>query len=344
MDEKLFKVSTYDYDLPDRLIAQNPVVPRDSSRMLFLSKKNKTIEHRHFHDILDYLLPGDLLVRNNTRVMPSRLTGIKPGMSSEVEVLLLSPISDNVWEAMVKPGRRLKPGSSIYLSQGTKVTVEEVRGEGLRAVSFPEGTDVMALLDEVGSIPLPPYIKSSTAPDEAYQTVFSKEKTSAAAPTAGLHFTEDLLMKIKGKGVEIVDVTLDVGLGTFRPVKAEDLRNHPMHIERCRVSAETARSVNEAKSRGRRVIAVGTTSVRTLESMAKEGILNYGESSTSLFIYPGFDFQIIDGMITNFHLPQSTLLMLVSAFAGYDGTMAAYKEAVSREYRFFSFGDAMLIL
>lgn len=344
MDEKFYRVSTYNYSLPEKLIAQDPVVPRDSSRLLCLSKKDGAIEHRRFYNLLDYLVPGDLLVRNNTKVMPSRLIGFKPGMASEVEILLLSPLSTNTWEAMVRPGRRLKPGTSVLLSDGTEIKIESVRDDGLRALSFPPGTDVMDLMDRLGSIPLPPYINSSTAPDESYQTVFAKEATSAAAPTAGLHFTDSLIESIILKGVEIVDVTLDVGLGTFRPVKEEDLREHPMHIERCRVPEDTAAAINKAKKEGRRVIAVGTTSVRTLESMHGEGILKHGDTDTSLFIYPGYSFKVIDGMVTNFHLPQSTLLMLVSAFAGYEFTMSAYKEAVSEEYRFFSFGDAMLIL
>lgn len=344
MDDKFYKVSSYDYYLPECLIAQDPVVPRDSSRMISLSKAEGTMEHRAFSDIVHYLRPGDLLVRNNTRVMASRLSGTKPGMTSEVEILLLSPISEYTWEALVKPGRRLKPGALVILSDGTEVQVESIRPNGLRAISFAPGTDVMGLLDRVGTIPLPPYIKSSKSPDESYQTVFARETTSAAAPTAGLHFTEDLLESIKLKGVEIADVTLDVGLGTFRPVKVDDLRYHPMHRELCRIPDSTAIAVNRAKKEGRRVIAVGTTSVRTLESMATGGSLSSGETSTSLFIYPGYDFKIIDGMITNFHLPKSTLLMLVSAFAGYELTMAAYREAVKREYRFFSFGDAMLVL
>ncbi len=344
MEDKFFKVSTYDYHLPERLIAQNPVVPRDSSRMIFLSKTDGAIEHRRFSDIVDYLKPGDLLVRNNTKVMASRLIGVKPGMSSEVELLLLSPVSKHSWEALVKPGRRLKPGVSVFLSNGVEVKVENIRSNGLREVSFPPEIDVMGLLDEIGSIPLPPYIKTSTAPEDSYQTVFARETTSAAAPTAGLHFTDELIEKLMKKGVEIEDVTLDVGLGTFRPVKAHDLRDHPMHTERCRVSRKTADAVNRAKAEGRRVIAVGTTSVRTMESMAEKDKLSSGDTSTSLFIYPGYRFQIVDGMITNFHLPQSTLLMLVSAFAGYELTMDAYRQAVDMEYRFFSFGDAMLIL
>lgn len=344
MDDKFYRVSTYDYHLPERLIAQNPSVPRDSSRMIFLSRAEGTIEHRRFSDIVDYLRPGDLLVRNNTRVMASRLVGLKPGMSSEVELLLLSPVSKHSWEALVKPGRRLKPGVSIFLSNGVEVKVESIRSNGLREVSFPPEIDVMELLDEIGSIPLPPYIRTSTAPDESYQTVFARETTSAAAPTAGLHFTDELIDRIRLKGVDIEDVTLDVGLGTFRPVKEHDLRNHPMHTERCRVSRGTASAVNRAKAEGRRVIAVGTTSVRTMESMAEGGALSPGEINTSLFIYPGYRFQIVDGMITNFHLPQSTLLMLVSAFAGYELTMNVYRQAVDMEYRFFSFGDSMLII
>lgn len=341
--DRLFKVSAYDYDLPTDLIAQNPVTPRDSANMLVLSRKNGSINHRIFHEIPEYLTEGDVLVRNNTRVMAARLRGKKAGGSADAEILILSKIHENVWEAMVRPGRRLKPGTSVVLTDGTTVLIEGYKEEGLRSVEFPKGVDVPSLLDKVGTVPLPPYITSSTAPSESYQTVFSKETTSAAAPTAGLHFTETLLSKIRAKGIDIADVTLDVGLGTFRPVKEADLREHPMHVEKCRISEEDAMTINKAKKDGRRIIAVGTTSVRTLESMARNGIVVPGEIATSLFIYPGYSFQIVDAMITNFHLPKSTLLMLVSAFAGHNSVMNAYKEAVLRRYRFFSFGDAMFI-
>lgn len=342
-EDGLFQVSSYDYFLPKDLIAQTPANPRDSARMLVLSKKDGSMDHRLFWDLPEFLTEGDVLVRNNTRVMAARLKGKKDGSGAEAEILVLSRIKDNLWEAMVRPGRRLKPGTKVVLSDGTKVLVAGYRGDGLRSVEFPEGADVLHLLDRVGSVPLPPYITSNEAPGEAYQTVFAKETTSAAAPTAGLHFTEDLLTKIRTRGVLIADVTLDVGLGTFRPVKEEDLRDHPMHVEKCRISERDAMTVNEAKKDGRRVIAVGTTTVRTLESAARHKIVEPGEFSTSLFIYPGYTFKIVDAMITNFHLPKSTLLMLVSAFAGHSSVMRAYEEAVLRKYRFFSFGDAMFI-
>lgn len=343
MEDRFFKVKTYNYDLPEKLIAQNPVEPRDSSRLLVLHKNGDDIEHRHFKDIIDYLRPGDVLIRNNTKVMAARLIGKKIGGSAEAELLILAPLGENTWEAMVRPGRRLKPGAKVALKDGTIATVEDFRPEGLRSISFPKDTDVPDLLERVGSMPLPPYITESQAPDSSYQTVFAKEAGSAAAPTAGLHFTEQLLNKLEKKGVIVKDVTLNVGLGTFRPVKEEDLREHPMHRESCSISEETAEAVNKAKKEGRRVVALGTTSVRTLESMAKTGCLKSGETSTNLFIYPGYEFQIVDSIITNFHLPQSTLLMLISAFAGHDKTMNAYVKAVEMEYRFFSFGDAMFI-
>lgn len=343
MEDRFFKVKTYSYDLPEELIAQNPVEPRDSSRLLVLHKNGEDLEHRHFKDIIDYLRPGDVLIRNNTKVMAARLMGKKVGGSADAELLMLAPLGENRWEAMVRPGRRLKPGAKVALNDGTIATIEDFRPEGLRSISFPPETDVPELLERVGSVPLPPYITESQAPESSYQTVFAKEAGSAAAPTAGLHFTEQLLSKLESKGVIVKDVTLNVGLGTFRPVKEEDLREHPMHRESCSIPEETAEAVNKAKKEGRRVVALGTTSVRTLESMAEKGCLKSGDTSTDLFIYPGYNFQIVDLIITNFHLPQSTLLMLISAFAGYEKTMNAYAKAVEMKYRFFSFGDAMLV-
>ncbi|MCF4113648.1 MULTISPECIES: tRNA preQ1(34) S-adenosylmethionine ribosyltransferase-isomerase QueA [Dethiosulfovibrio] len=343
MEENIFKVSSYDYRLPEELIAQNPADPRDSSRLMVLSREDGSLDHRVFSDLVEYLRPDDVLVRNDTKVMAARLKGKKVEGEAEVEILVLSRLSGQTWEAMVRPGRRLKPGISVQLSDGTIVKVDGIRPEGLRSVTFPDDVDVPSLLDKVGTVPLPPYITDSNASPEAYQTVFANKVGSAAAPTAGLHFTPELIERIEKKGVEILDVTLQVGLGTFRPVKEEDLRHHPMHRERCQISSYTADRINEAKAQGRRIVAVGTTSVRTLESMGDSGVLLSGERDTSLFIYPGFEFKIVDAMITNFHLPQSTLLMLVSAFAGRERTLNAYKEAVSMAYRFFSFGDAMFI-
>ncbi|PIE54990.1 MAG: tRNA preQ1(34) S-adenosylmethionine ribosyltransferase-isomerase QueA [Dethiosulfovibrio peptidovorans] len=342
-DERLYLTSSYGYQLPEGLIAQSPAVPRDSSRLLILSRRDGTMEHRRFSDLTEYLHPGDLLVRNDTRVMAARLMGTKIGGGAKVELLLLSRLSDRTWEALVRPGRRLQPGVPVELEDGTTVTIEANRSEGLREVAFPDGLNVDKLMDRLGVVPLPPYITNTSSPAESYQTVFSRNPRSAAAPTAGLHFTSELLDKVARMGVEIVDVTLHVGLGTFRPVQEDDIRAHHMHRERCFISSKTAEAVNRARREGRRVVAVGTTSVRTLESMVENGEVVSGSRETSLYIYPGFRFQAVDAMITNFHLPHSSLLMLVSAFAGLDMVQNAYREAVRREYRFFSFGDAMLI-
>lgn len=344
----LTKTSAYDYYLPKSLIAQNPAEPRDSSRLLAVGRKNGSLEHSHFYDIAKYLRRGDLLVLNDTRVLPARICGVKKGRDVKVEIFCLRPLSENsnVWTALVKPGRKLPEGTAVEIGEGVEVTVGERLNDGLRSVEFPAGADAFALIHRFGMTPLPHYITESTADPERYQTVYAKaeKENSVAAPTAGLHFTEELMAGLREMGIEQCFVTLQVGLGTFRPVKSEDIAEHVMHSEFCEIPEETARKINETKKRGGRIVAVGTTVVRTLESFAaRYGGIRAGFLDTRLFITPGFDFQVIDALITNFHLPKSTLLMLVAAFGGYDSIMAAYKEAVARNYRFFSFGDSMFI-
>ncbi|MCX7828312.1 MAG: tRNA preQ1(34) S-adenosylmethionine ribosyltransferase-isomerase QueA [Thermanaerothrix sp.] len=340
-------MDSYDYHLPEELIAQSPVEPRDSSRLMVLSRHGGSIEHRVFRDVVDYLLPGDLLVLNDTRVMKSRLLGRKTS-SGRVEVFLLSPVDDDgtLWQAMVRPGRKVPPGTCVLFSDSEEdvAVVEDRVGDGLRLVRFPNrnGRDIA---NRLGEVPLPPYIENDGVDEDRYQTIYGDpgKERSVAAPTAGLHFTEELLSCLTDRGVNISFVTLDVGIGTFRPVKADRASAHVMHKEVCSVPESTAELIASTKEKGGRVIAVGTTVVRTLESFGLNGII--GRSfHTDLFIKPGFQFRVVDGLITNFHLPRSTLLMLVVAFAGYDKVMSAYKEAVSLRYRFFSFGDAMLIL
>ncbi|MGI6076232.1 MAG: tRNA preQ1(34) S-adenosylmethionine ribosyltransferase-isomerase QueA [Pyramidobacter sp.] len=343
-----FDIQTYNYDLPQELIAQKPVSPRDSCRLMVIDRKSGHIDHKHFFDVLSFFKPGDVLVRNDTRVMAARLEGIKEGGSARCEILLLRPrdAAEKEWEALVRPGRKLPEGAKVCLDGGVTVSVGAVlSSDGVRSVHFPQDCDVRALEESSGSMPLPPYIHERSSSPEDYQTVYSKEARSAAAPTAGLHFTKELLDKVSDCGVEIADITLEVGIGTFRPVKTTDIRQHVMHSERCVIPQSAYDKISAAKSRGSRVVALGTTVVRTLEGMAATpGGLRPGSLETELFIYPGFKYQVVDSLITNFHLPQSTLLMLVAAFAGYDLTMKAYKEAVNRRYRFFSFGDAMMIL
>ncbi len=351
-----YKVETYDYILPPCLIAQKPAQPRDSCRLFAVRRNDGEFFHQHFYDILGWLQPGDILVRNDTRVMAARLEGIKiqeavlptvVGGSAKCEILLLRPedAGEKSWEALVRPGKKLRPGSCVLLAGNVAVKIGAIKGEdGLRSVRFPDDCDVRALSEQFGSMPLPPYIHERSSLPEDYQTVYSKDPNSAAAPTAGLHFTRSLLEKVSARGVEIADVTLEVGLGTFRPVKTSDIREHHMHTERCVIPHSTYEKIIAAKNRGGRVIALGTTVVRTLEGMAAQGGFRAGELETGIFIYPGFKFRIVDSLITNFHLPKSTLLMLVAAFAGYDLTMAAYAEAVHERYRFFSFGDAMIII
>lgn len=341
------KTSDFYYDLPEELIAQTPVEPRDSSRLLAMDRTSGKIEHKHFYDILDFLKEGDCLIANDSRVLPARIYGIKQPTGARVEFLLLHQVENNQWETLCKPGRKATAGTEFIFGDGIlKAKVVEVKDDGNRVVEFeyPNDENIYSALDKVGKMPLPPYITEELQDQERYQTVYSNEIGSAAAPTAGLHFTKELMEKIKAKGVKIGYVTLHVGLGTFRPVKVDDVKNHKMHSEHYEVPQETADLIKETKKNGGRVIAVGTTSCRTLESVAKEyGEVKACDGFTEIFIYPGFEFKVLDGLITNFHLPESTLIMLVSAFAGYDNTLNAYKIAVDEKYRFFSFGDAMFI-
>ncbi len=339
------KTSDFYYDLPEELIAQTPVEPRDSSRMLVFDRKSGTTQHKHFYDIIDYLNPGDTLIVNDSRVLPARIYGTKKPTGANVEFLLLKQVKDKVWETLVKPGRKAKTGDSFSFGNGIMTgTIVDVLEDGNRIVEFSCENNFYETLDKIGQMPLPPYIHEKLKDKERYQTVYSNELGSAAAPTAGLHFTNELLEKIRNKGINIGYVTLHVGLGTFRPVKVDDVTNHKMHSEHYEVPAETAKLIEETKNNGKRVIAVGTTSCRTLESVAKKyNKVVPCDGWTDIFIYPGFEFKVLDGLITNFHLPESTLIMLVSAFAGYNETMNVYKEAVQEKYRFFSFGDSMFI-
>ena len=339
------KVSDFNYDLPEELIAQVPIKKRDESRLMVLNRADKTIEHKVFKDILDYLQPGDCLVRNNTKVIPARLYGIKEDTGVNVEFLLLNRIDGDIWEVMVRPGRRLKQGVKVIFGEGIlKAEILEQMDNGNRKVKFEYNGIFNEILDQIGLMPLPPYIKERLKEKNRYQTVYAKYEGSAAAPTAGLHFTEELLEKIKEKGVEIANVTLHVGIGTFRPVKVDNIEEHNMHSEHYYIKQEDADKINNARKNGGRIISVGTTSCRVLESVADEnGFVKETEGDTSIFIYPGYKFKCIDCLITNFHLPESTLIMLVSTLAGKDFVMSAYEEAVKERYRFFSFGDAMFI-
>lgn len=343
------KTSDFNYDLPQRLIAQTPLEPRDSSRMLVLDRKTGAVEHRHFYNILDKLHADDCLILNDSRVLPARIYGIKNETGARVEFLLLKQVRGNTWECLAGPGKRAKAGSHFEFGGGVMTgDVLEVLENGNRIVEFvcKGGDNFFSTLDQIGQMPLPPYITEELKDKERYQTVYSRELGSAAAPTAGLHFTDELLEKVKQKGVKLGFVTLHVGLGTFRPVKVDDVTNHKMHSEHYEVPPETARLIEKTKANGGRVISVGTTSCRTLEAVAAAhgGKVAACDGWTDIFIYPGYEFKVLDGLITNFHLPESTLIMLVSAFAGYDHVMNAYRTAVKEEYRFFSFGDAMLIL
>lgn len=337
--------SDFWYDLPEELIAQTPLGQRDASRMLHLDPKTGEIEHRHFTDILDYLRPGDCLILNDTRVLPARIYGVKEETGAVVEFLLLKQKELDLWECLCKPGKRAKPGTVFSFGDGRLTgTVTDVTDDGGRVVRFSYDGNFYAILEEIGQMPLPPYIHEKLEDQERYQTVYSNELGSAAAPTAGLHFTPELLKRVEDMGVAIGKVTLHVGLGTFRPVKVDNIEEHKMHSEHYWMPKETADLINRTKENGGRIIAVGTTSCRTLESVAtKLGRIAEDEDWTSIFIYPGYEFKAMDGLITNFHLPESTLIMLVSAFAGYDNTMKAYAEAVKERYRFFSFGDSMMI-
>ena len=339
------KVSDFNYDLPPELIAQVPIKNRDESRLMVLNREKQTIEHKIFKDIIDYLEPGDCLVRNNTKVIPARLYGIKEETNANVEILLLNRIDGDIWEVMVRPGKKLKAGAKVTFGDGIlKAEILEQLDNGNRKVKFEYSGIFNEILDQIGLMPLPPYIHEKLKEKDRYQTVYAKYEGSAAAPTAGLHFTEELLEKLKEKGVEIANVTLHVGIGTFRPVKVENVEEHDMHSEHFYIKAEDAEKINKAKKEGHRVIAVGTTSCRVLESIADEnGMVHETEGDTQIFIYPGYKFKCLDALITNFHLPESTLIMLVSALAGRDYIMKAYNEAVKEKYRFFSFGDAMFI-
>ena len=338
------KTHDFWYDLPEELIAQTPLQKRDSSRLLVLDRKTGELEHRNFFDVLDYLRPGDCLVRNDSRVLPARLLGQRP-TGGAVEVLLLRDLGEKRWECLVKPGKKMQLGQQVLFGNGElSATVTEVLPDGNRVVTFCYEGIFLEVLERLGKMPLPPYIKEELEDQERYQTVYSREVGSAAAPTAGLHFTQELLDKIRSKGINTAFVTLHVGLGTFRPVKAEDISQHHMHSELCMISAETAELLNAAKKKGGRIICVGTTSCRTLESLVGEdGSFSPGSKWTEIFIYPGYRFRAMDGLITNFHLPESTLVMLVSAFAGRENVLHAYETAVANRYRFFSFGDAMFI-
>ena len=338
------KTSDFWYDLPEELIAQTPLQKRDSSRLLLLDRKSGAVCHKHFYDIIDYLNPGDCLVMNDSRVLPARLLGHRPS-GGAVEVLLLRDLGDKKWECLCKPGRKMQVGNEVIFGDGElSAVVTEVKEDGNRIVEFRYDGIFLEVLERLGKMPLPPYIKAELADQERYQTVYSREVGSAAAPTAGLHFTNELLEKIREKGIKTAFVTLHVGLGTFRPVKAEEISDHHMHSELCMISAETAAILNETKASGGRIICVGTTSCRTLESLVNEdGSFEAKSKWTEIFIYPGYQFKAMQGLITNFHLPESTLVMLVSAFAGRENVLAAYNEAVQQRYRFFSFGDAMFI-
>jgi S-adenosylmethionine:tRNA ribosyltransferase-isomerase len=338
-------VSDFNYCLPEELIAQSPLEKRDLSRLMILDRKTEEIEHKSFKDIVSFLNEGDCLVINNTRVIPARLYGVKISTGAKMELLLLKDLGNNQWEVMTKPGRKAQKGTKISFAEGLlEAEILDIVEDGNRIVKFQYEGIFNEVLDKIGLMPLPPYIKETLEDKERYQTVYSKYKGSAAAPTAGLHFTNELLQSIIDKKITIANVTLHVGIGTFRPVKVDKIEEHKMHSEYFYIKQEDCEIINKAKKNGGKVIAVGTTSCRVLESVADEsGFLNPFEGTTDIFIYPGYKFKIVDNLITNFHLPESTLLMLVSTLAGYDNIMSAYKEAVEHRYRFFSFGDAMYI-
>ena len=338
------KVTDFNYNLPEELIAQTPIQKRDESRLMILNRQEKTIEHNTFKNIIEYLKPGDVLVRNNTKVIPARLYG-KKETGANVEFLLLNNIEGDKWECLAKPGKRAKIGTIFTFGEGKlKCKVVDIVEEGNRIIEFIYDGIFEQVLDELGEMPLPPYITERLEDRERYQTVYSKEKGSAAAPTAGLHFTEELLQKVKEKGVNIAYVTLHVGLGTFRPVKVDDVNEHVMHSEFYHLEEEDAKIINDTKKNGGKIISVGTTSTRTLETIGDEnGMVRAQSGWTNIFIYPGYEFKVVDKLITNFHLPESTLIMLVSALAGKEKVMNAYNEAVKERYRFFSFGDSMII-
>jgi S-adenosylmethionine:tRNA ribosyltransferase-isomerase len=346
LDMQNMKRSDFYYDLPEELIAQTPAEPRNSSRMMKVDRKSGDIEHAHFYNLCDYLKEGDLLVMNDSRVLPARLYGEKEGTGAFMEFLLLEQKGDKLWEILVRPGKKAKVGAKFVFGGGRlKAEIVDIVDEGNRIAKFECEGNFFTALEDVGQMPLPPYITHKLEDKERYQTVYSRELGSSAAPTAGLHFTKEMLADLQSRGIDLAYVTLHVGLGTFRPVKEDKILNHKMHSEHYHLPKETAEKIKQTKLNGGRVIAVGTTSCRTLESVAAfNGKFDECEGYTDIFIYPGYEFKAIDGLITNFHLPESTLIMLVSAFMGYDNTMNAYKKAVEERYRFFSFGDAMLIL
>lgn len=343
-------INEFDYNLPQELIAQKPADKRDSSRLLVVHRDTGRLEHRHFYDILDYLTAGDCLVLNNSKVLPARLFGVKEGTGAKVEFLLIKRIRGDIWETMVRPGKRLKPGDTVAFSPEFKATIVDYGQDGTRLAEFHYEGIFMERLEELGKMPLPPYIERESRPEDKdrYQTVYCREEGSVAAPTAGLHFTKELLEKAAEKGVKIAYVTLHVGIGTFRPVKCQEIEDHQMHFEEYEITEENAQIINEVKASGGRIISVGTTSTRTLESAAviKDGtyMAGAGSGSTGIFIYPGYEFKMIDSLITNFHLPKSTLLMLISALYDREKILEVYETAVKEKYRFFSYGDAMLIL
>ncbi|MBR3269432.1 MAG: tRNA preQ1(34) S-adenosylmethionine ribosyltransferase-isomerase QueA [Oscillospiraceae bacterium] len=345
MEIDFTKKSTYYYDLPQERIAQTPVEPRSASRMLCLDRETGAVSHHHFYELGRFLQPGDLLVMNDSRVLPARLYGVKKENQTPIEFLLLKPVGEKVWEIICKPAKKAKPGTRFSFGEKLEAEILDVTEDGGRIVRFFCEGSLYAVLDEIGQMPLPPYITEKLRDRERYQTVYAREPGSSAAPTAGLHFTPELLAQLKEQGIDEAYVTLHVGLGTFRPVKEDDIRLHHMHVEHYSIPEETAEKIRRTKENGGRVIAVGTTSCRTLEgAAAAHGSVIPCEGDTGIFIYPPYEFRCIDGLITNFHLPESTLIMLVSAFAGYEHVMNAYQTAVAEQYRFFSFGDAMLIL
>lgn len=339
------KKSDFYYDLPEELIAQTPIEPRDNSRLLVYNREDKSIAHRHFYDITEYLNAGDVLVINNTKVIPARIFAHREGKEESIEILLLKRIDYTTWEAITKPAKKLKIGTKLEFGEGLTAVVNEIADQGIRILSFEFEGVFEDILDKIGNMPLPPYIKEKLQDKDRYQTVYCKENGSSAAPTAGLHFTPQLLQKVRDMGVEVAEVLLHVGLGTFRPVKEDDILSHKMHSEYCRVDEDNANIINRAIDEGRRVICVGTTSVRVVESLSDDtGHLSPCGMDTNIFIYPGYTFKVVKGLITNFHLPESTLIMLVSALMGREETLRMYEEAVKERYRFFSFGDATLIL
>lgn len=346
MEELQMKVKDFDFELPDELIAQEPMEPRDESRLMVINREQEEIEGRIFKEIIDYFEAGDTLVRNNTKVIPARLFGHKEETGGKVELLLLNRVEIDTWETLVKANGKVKVGTRVVFGNGELVA--EIKAEtdfGGRVVEFEYTGVFEEILDKLGNMPLPPYITKELEEADKYQTVYAKKRGAAAAPTAGLHFTDQLLDEIKAKGVNIVDITLHVGLGTFRPVKVDDIEEHDMHSEYYEVSPEAAEMINQTKEQGKKVLSVGTTSTRTLETVANEdGIVRAEKGWTDIFIYPGYEFKVVDALITNFHLPQSTLLMLVSAFASQELALKAYRQAVAEEYRFYSFGDGMIIL